>query len=77
MTTRTERPAWQPGSARVGEPSPQTHPELFTIADLQAEIRYLTRLDKRYGWHELRAIARQRLWTVIGERKLAEPGRAS
>jgi hypothetical protein len=36
-----------PGNARIGEPTPQTDPDLFTDAELKAEIRYLTRLDKR------------------------------
>ncbi len=60
-----------PGNARVGEPTPQSAPGLFTLAELESEFRYLARLCKRYGWHELRAAARVQLLAEIGARRAA------
>ena len=62
------RSAYKPGRGRVGDPSPQTDPDLFSTEDLRAEIRYLTTLDRRYGSHHLRAMARLRLAAEIGKR---------
>lgn len=46
-----------PGQARVGEATPQSNPELFTKAECEAEIKYLLRLNKKYGTHHLRVAA--------------------
>lgn len=62
------RSDYRPGHARIGEPTPQTDPDLFSSEDLRAEIRYLTTLDKRYGAHHLRAGARLRLAGEITRR---------
>lgn len=58
-----------PGMALFGEPTPQTDPHLFTDDEIRAEIRYLVRLDQRYGAHHLRALARVRLTNEIASRK--------
>lgn len=65
-----DRPQYRPGHARVGEPTPQDSPELFTDAEIQAEIDYLTRLDRRYGAHVLREVARVDLRAVLAARRL-------
>jgi hypothetical protein len=57
-----------PGKARMNEPTPQTRPSLFTDDEIAAEIAYLVRLDKRFGTHTLRVIARQKLRSVLGSR---------
>ena len=57
-----------PGAARIGEPTPQTDPDLFTAAELRAEVRYLARLCKRYGTHPLRASARLALHAELAKR---------
>ncbi len=66
--TPAGRSDYRPGRVRVGDPSPQTDPDLFSTEDLRAEIRYLATLDKRYGPHTLRALARLRLAAEIGKR---------
>lgn len=48
--------AYRPGVARVGEPTPQTNPELFTDDEILAEIKHLIRMNKRYGSHPLRTV---------------------
>lgn len=48
---------YRPGTARVGEATPQSNPELFTKAECEAEVKYLLRLNKRYGTHPLRVQA--------------------
>jgi hypothetical protein len=58
-----------PGSARFGDPTPQTDPDLFTTDEIRAEYRYLVSLDKRYGPHPLRALARVRLHSVLISRR--------
>lgn len=63
------RSAYRPGHARTHEPTPQTDPDLFSVEDIRAEIRYLTRLDKRYGAHHLRALRRLELTAVIASRR--------
>jgi hypothetical protein len=45
-----------PGTARIGEPTPQSHPELFTDAEIQSEVKYLIRMNKRLGSHPLRTM---------------------
>ncbi len=62
------RPRWKPGTARLGEPSPQSDPELFTDSDLRAEFRYLARLNGRYGLHELRVAAQNALIRALESR---------
>lgn len=59
---------YRPGHAMVGEATPQSHPELFTDAEIRAEIKYLLRLNKRYGTHILRVNAYLKLDQVLAER---------
>lgn len=73
-----------PGSARWGEPTPQTDPDLFSVEDLRAEMRHLSRLDRRHGTHTLRVLARVRLSVEVARRLSAgvqtpggTPGEAS
>jgi len=61
-----------PGRARHGEPTPQTDPDLFSVDEIRAEIRHLSALDRRYGPHTLRALARVRLTNEIARRLAAE-----
>lgn len=61
--------AYKPGQGRVGEPTPQSNPELFTDAEIRAEIKYLLGLNKRYGTHPLRVEAYLKLGRVLAERK--------
>jgi hypothetical protein len=49
-------------------PTPQTDPDLFSDAQLVAEIRHLRGIDKRYGAHPLRAMARLKLYEVLNDR---------
>jgi len=57
-----------PGTARYGEPTPQTDPDLFSVDELRAEIRYLSFVDRKFGPHTLRALARVRLMAEIARR---------
>lgn len=61
--------SYVPGKSRIGEPTPQTHPHLFSEDEILAEIKHLTRLDKRHGMHILRAQARLALFAVLAERR--------
>ena len=63
-----EREPYRPGHARIGEPTPQSDPDKFTDAEIRAEIRYLLRLNKRYGTHPLRVAAYARLDEVLRTR---------
>lgn len=58
-----------PGQARVGEPTPQTDPDLFSDAEITAEVKHLIRMNKRYGSHPLRTIAYHKLLRILAERK--------
>ena len=60
---------YQPGMARVGEATPQSHPDLFTDDEIRDEIRYLIRLNKRYGNHHLRVKAYLDLDAVLRARQ--------
>lgn len=60
--------AYVPGKARYGEPTPQTDPALFGVDELRAEVKYLVRLDRKYGAHPLRALARVALMREIAQR---------
>ena len=60
---------YKPGRSLVGEATPQSHPELFTDAEIKAEIKYLLGLNKRYGTHILRVRAYQALDDVLKARK--------
>jgi hypothetical protein len=62
------RSSYTPGRTRMGEPTPQTNPDLFSPEDIRAEIRYLASLDKRYGTHHLRAMARLKLANALAGR---------
>lgn len=68
----TGRSSYKPGHARMGDPTPQSDPNLFSEEDIKAEIKHLERLDKRLGQHPLRVQARMRLWREIGRRRGAE-----
>jgi hypothetical protein len=59
---------YKPGMARIGEPTPQSHPEQFTNKEIKAEIKYLMRLNKRYGSHPLRTMAYLKLMRVLDAR---------
>lgn len=59
---------YTPGCSRVGEPTPQTEPDQFSVDDIKAEIRYLRRLNRKYGEHTLRTIAIVQLTTVLTTR---------
>jgi hypothetical protein len=52
----------------VGQPTPQSHPELFTDNEIRAEISHLLRLNKRHGTHPLRTAAYLKLEQVLKER---------
>ena len=59
---------YTPGRAYVDGANPQSHPEMFTDAAIKAEIKYLLRLNKRYGTHVLRTVAYTKLLQVLAER---------
>ena len=59
---------YKPGRARVGEPTPQSDPDLFTDAEIRLEIKYLLGLNKRYGTHPLRVAAYLKLDDVLRSR---------
>jgi predicted Zn-ribbon and HTH transcriptional regulator len=52
----TGRSDYKPGSARMGEPTPQTDPDSFSSEDILAEIKYLMRLNKQHGTNHLRTM---------------------
>lgn len=56
---------------KVGEVCPQTSPERFSVADVKKEIAVLRRINKRLGWHPLRAEAIDRLEAHITARTAA------
>lgn len=57
-----------PGQALVGEATPQSDPDLFTDAEIVAEMKYLLQLNKRYGTHVLRVDAYNKLGAVLAAR---------
>jgi len=59
---------YKPGTTRIGEATPQSDPDLFTDAEILAEVKYLLKLNKRYGTAPLRVIAYSKLLHVIAER---------
>lgn len=60
---------YRAGMARVGEDTPQSRPELFTDKECAAEVKYLLRLNKRYGTHVLRVAAYLRIVTFQRQRE--------
>lgn len=54
--------------ARVGEPTPQTHPNDATTDELTAEIAYLMRTNRKYGTHPKRVSAYVRLAKIRATR---------
>lgn len=68
MTAQRCEGTYRPGYALVGEATPQSHPELFTDAEIRAEIRYLMGLNKRCGTHPLRTAAYLNLGKVLKDR---------
>lgn len=65
------RSAYKPGRSRIGEPTPQSDPDLFSDEDVLAEVKYLIGLNQRYGSHHLRTMAYARLLGVLAERQKA------
>lgn len=65
------REKYRPGMARVGEATPQSDPDLFTDAEIMAEVKYLLRLNKKYGTHPLRVAAYVKLLTYLQQRQNA------
>lgn len=59
---------YRPGYAGVGEATPQSHPELFTDAEIRSEISHLLRLNKKHGTHALRVAAYLKLTAVLNAR---------
>ena len=62
------RSDYKPGQSRMGEPTPQSDPDLFSSEDILAEIKYLMKLNKQYGSHELRTMAYLKLERILKER---------
>lgn len=60
---------YRPHLRKVGDPSPQTDPALFTDNEIQAEIKYLIGLNKRHGSHPLRTAAYMKLAEVLAGRQ--------
>jgi hypothetical protein len=72
-TPTPARPRYRPGHARVGEPTPQSHPDRFTDREVAAEFRYLARLNGKYGIHPLRVGAQNTLARVLDARGVRVP----
>jgi hypothetical protein len=72
-TARRCEGKYRPGLALVGEATPQSHPDLFTDDEIRAEIRYLLRLNKRYGTHILRTQAYLKLGVILKQRHCDHP----
>ncbi len=66
--TPARRPRYRPGAAKIGDPTPQSHPDMFADADLRAEFRHLARLNARYGVHPLRVGAQNALIRSLRDR---------
>jgi hypothetical protein len=64
---------YKPGRTLVGEPTPQSDPDLFTDDEIKAEIRYLLGLNRRYGTHVLRVEAYLKLDAVLIARGASKP----
>jgi hypothetical protein len=62
-------PPHRPGLAKIGEPTPQSDPQLFTDAEITAEIKHLVRLNRRHGSHPQRTAAYLRLAQVLADRR--------
>lgn len=74
VATDTLNPDYEPykaGHALVGEATPQSHPQWFTDAEIRGEIKYLLRLNKKYGTHPLRVSAYAKLAVVLADRREA------
>jgi hypothetical protein len=67
-TDKNRSQVYKPGIAMMWEATPQTNPYLFTDDEIRAEIKYLIRLDRRFGPHHLRTMAYTRLMKVLSER---------
>lgn len=61
------RSGYTPGSARVGEPTPQSDPDSFSSEDILAEIKYLMSLNRKSP-NDLRTLAYRRLMDVLKQR---------
>lgn len=62
------RSDYMPGMARIGEPTPQSHPAQFSSEDLLAEAKYLLKMNAKYGSHELRTMGYLKLTRLIVKR---------
>ena len=65
----TGRSHYRPGHDRVGEPTPQRAPYLFSSEDIRAEVKYLMRMNRRLGSNTLRTIAYHKLIRELEGRK--------
>lgn len=54
---------------RLSDISPQSHPELFSDADIMKEVKMLIRMNTKYGSHPLRTIAYTKLEQFIRDRR--------
>lgn len=59
---------WIPQNAKVGEPTPQTDPDMFDTADIKAEIRYLLSLNRKHGTLSLRVAGIAKLRAELAAR---------
>jgi len=60
---------YRPGRAKVGEATPQSDPDLFTDAEIRAEVKHLLSLNHRLGTHPLRVEAYGKLLSELQARK--------
>jgi hypothetical protein len=62
------RSDYKPGKARVGDPTPQTHPHLFSDEDIMAEVKHLMRTNRQYGSNPIRTMKYMDLMRTVRER---------
>lgn len=65
----TRHAAYQPGKARVGEPTPQTDPDKFSDDEIMAEVKYLMKLNRQYGSNPIRTMKYMDLMQYLKKRK--------
>lgn len=71
------RSSYEPGRARVGEPTPQTAPGKFSSEDILAEIKYLIAGNRQWGSNELRTMAYMKLMKILSDRGYTGPAKAA
>jgi hypothetical protein len=64
----TGRSDYKPGQARVGQRTPQSHPEEFSDEDLVAEAKYLLAMNRKLGENTLRSLATLKLINEVNRR---------